>query len=195
MDDEDFDFYDTHYSPSEIYPYLYLGDATHATERRILDKFNIRFIVNCANDVDSPYMNDPDFRYLNIQVSFFLSAYPVSRFPSSFFPSRSYFHFVMWLKVSDEPSSHIATHFVNAFEFLGELTSMFSSSSSSFHSLPLLLQLTRQSFNLEQIKPKKTMRRRFKPEKRTHQELSFIAWRASADRRPWWSLTAWEVTK
>eukprot|EP01102_Stenamoeba_stenopodia_P003440 TRINITY_DN13446_c0_g1_i1.p1 TRINITY_DN13446_c0_g1~~TRINITY_DN13446_c0_g1_i1.p1 ORF type:complete len:254 (+),score=47.41 TRINITY_DN13446_c0_g1_i1:77-838(+) len=81
--------YTSYYTPSEIYPFLYLGDATHATERRILDQFNIRYIVNCANDVESAFLNDPDFRYLNIQVS-------------------------------DEPSSYIATHFENAFEFLDQ---------------------------------------------------------------------------
>jgi protein-tyrosine phosphatase len=71
-DDEEFDtlsFYRRWDVPSQILPWMYLGDAQHSSRRKTIDSLNIRYIVNCAGDCDNHFITDRNMKYLHIRVS------------------------------------------------------------------------------------------------------------------------------
>uniref|UniRef100_A0A0N5AZA7 Dual specificity protein phosphatase n=1 Tax=Syphacia muris TaxID=451379 RepID=A0A0N5AZA7_9BILA len=54
--------------PVEILPYLYLGNADTAADREILDRYNIRYIINVTRDLENSFESDSRFHYLKIAV-------------------------------------------------------------------------------------------------------------------------------
>uniref|UniRef100_A0A0N4VJQ6 Dual specificity protein phosphatase n=1 Tax=Enterobius vermicularis TaxID=51028 RepID=A0A0N4VJQ6_ENTVE len=54
--------------PVEILPYLYLGNADTAADREVLDRYNIRYIINVTRDVENNFESDDHFHYLKIAV-------------------------------------------------------------------------------------------------------------------------------
>lgn len=54
--------------PVEILPYLYLGNADTAADRELLDRYNIRYIINVTRDLENNFESDNHFHYLKIAV-------------------------------------------------------------------------------------------------------------------------------
>eukprot|EP01029_Cantina_marsupialis_P002186 TRINITY_DN11992_c0_g2_i1.p1 TRINITY_DN11992_c0_g2~~TRINITY_DN11992_c0_g2_i1.p1 ORF type:complete len:261 (-),score=56.07 TRINITY_DN11992_c0_g2_i1:277-1059(-) len=57
-----------HPIPSEIIPGIYLGNGDQACDRAVLDKFNIRSVVNCTNSVENKFETDPAFSYFRCRL-------------------------------------------------------------------------------------------------------------------------------
>lgn len=53
---------------SEILPKLFLSGSIHTSNKKSLDKYNIRFILNVTEEVPNAFERDPEFKYMQCSV-------------------------------------------------------------------------------------------------------------------------------
>lgn len=69
--------------PVQILPYLYLGNADTAANRELLDRYNIRHIINVTRDLANSFESDGQFSYLQIAVDDTCSHNLAQHFPEA----------------------------------------------------------------------------------------------------------------
>ena len=57
---------DAYPEPVKILPFVFLGNYVNATDRNVLVRFSIRYILNVASECENKFSNDPSFRYMNL---------------------------------------------------------------------------------------------------------------------------------
>jgi len=55
--------------PSKILDWLYIGSYNNATNKKELELFNIKYIVNCAKECNNLFPNDINYKNFKLTVS------------------------------------------------------------------------------------------------------------------------------
>uniref|UniRef100_A0AC35U7C9 Protein-tyrosine-phosphatase n=1 Tax=Rhabditophanes sp. KR3021 TaxID=114890 RepID=A0AC35U7C9_9BILA len=65
---ETYKYYPAACFPVQVLHHLYLGNAETAANKELLDRHNIRYIINVTKDLRNVFEREPDFHYYNIPV-------------------------------------------------------------------------------------------------------------------------------
>lgn len=70
--------------PIEIIPHLYLGNKKDSTDKKCLETYQIKYVLNVTHDLPNQFEQDEEFSYLKLPVEDNWEGNLVSLFPEAF---------------------------------------------------------------------------------------------------------------
>lgn len=78
--------------PIEIIPHLYLGNKKDASDRKCLESYQIRYVLNVTHDLPNQFEQEDGFSYLKLPVEDTWEGNLFSLFPQAFAFIGKFFH-------------------------------------------------------------------------------------------------------